>query len=103
MTVESASFISQLVTANPAASDNISEGDDHIRLVKSVLKSQFPNLATVAVSQSSAQMNKLGFEPGHIVMFASNTTPTTETISGKIGYCATEMLLVLLPTQHCTL
>ena len=27
-------------------------------------------------------MNKLGFEPGHIVMFGSNTTPTTETISG---------------------
>jgi hypothetical protein len=82
MTVESASFISQLVTANPAASDNISEGDDHIRLVKSVLKSQFPNLATTAVRQTSAQMNKLGFEPGHIVMFGSNTAPTTETISG---------------------
>ena len=50
MTVESASFISQLVTANPAASDNISEGDDHIRLVKSVLKSQFPNLATIGTT-----------------------------------------------------
>ena len=28
MTVESATYISQLVPANPASSDNISEGDD---------------------------------------------------------------------------
>jgi hypothetical protein len=82
MTVESATYISQLNTAYPAAGDNISEGDDHVRLVKSVLKSQFPNLATTAVSQTSAQMNKLGFETGSIIMFASGTTPTTETISG---------------------
>ncbi len=82
MTVESATYISQLNTSNPAASDNISEGDDHLRLIKSVLKAQFPGLATTAVTQTSTQMNKLGFEIGSIVMFASNTTPTTETISG---------------------
>ena len=82
MTVESANYISQFNTAYPAASDNISEGDDHLRLVKSVLKTQFPNLATTAVTQSSAQMNKLGFESGSIIMFDSNTSPTTETISG---------------------
>ena len=82
MTVESATFISQLSTSNPAAGDNISEGDDHIRLIKSVLQSQFPNLATTAVNPTSAQLNKLGFETGSVMMWASNTTPTTETISG---------------------
>ena len=82
MTVESATYISQLNPAFPAAGDNISEGDDHVRLIKSVLQSQFTGLATTAVTQTSAQMNKLGFEPGTIVMFASGTTPTTETISG---------------------
>ena len=82
MTVESASYISQLNTANPAASDNISEGDDHLRLIKSVLQTQFPSLATTAVTQSSAQMNKLGFETGAIMMFGSNSVPSTQTISG---------------------
>jgi hypothetical protein len=82
MTVETASYISQLNTSNPAASDNISEGDDHLRLIKSVLQTQFPNLATTAVTQTSAQMNKLGFEVGSIVMFGSGSTPTTATISG---------------------
>ena len=82
MTVESASYISQLTPANPGASDNISEGDDHLRLIKTVPQTQFPSLATTAVTQSSAQMNKLGFETGCVMMFASNSIPTTETISG---------------------
>ena len=82
MTVESASYISQLNTANPGASDNISEGDDHLRLIKTVLKTQFPNTGTAAVTQTSAQMNKLGFETGTVTMYASNSIPTTATISG---------------------
>ena len=82
MTVESASFISQLNTAYPAAGDNISEGDDQLRLIKSVLKTQFPNLSTTAVNPTAAQFNKHGFEVGSVLMYASNTIPTTQTISG---------------------
>ena len=82
MTVETASYISQFNTTLPTASDNISEGDDHLRLIKTVMKTQFPNLATTAVTQTSAQMNRLGFETGAVMMFASNSIPTTETISG---------------------
>jgi hypothetical protein len=82
MTVESADYISQLNTSNPAASDPLSEGDDHLRLVKAVLKTQFPNLATTAITQTAAQMNKLGFPVGSVIMYGSNTIPTTQTISG---------------------
>lgn len=82
MTVESASYISQLNTAYPASGDNISEGDDHLRLIKSVLQTQFPNLSTTAVNPTAAQMNKLGFQTGSVLMYASNTIPTTQTISG---------------------
>mgnify|MGYP003949849913 FL=1 len=82
MTVESASYINQLNSSNPSASDPLSEGDDHLRLVKSVLKTQFPNLGTTAVNQTSAQLNKLGFPVGSIIMYASNSIPTTQTISG---------------------
>ena len=82
MTVESATFISQLAPANPASSDNISEGDDHLRLIKSVLQTQFPNIGAEAINPTVSQFNKLGFEPGTIVMFASNTAPNTQTISG---------------------
>jgi hypothetical protein len=43
MTVESATYISGLVPAYPPGSDSISEGDDHLRLLKSVLQGTFPN------------------------------------------------------------
>jgi len=82
MTVESASFINQLSSSNPATGDPVSEGDSHLRLIKSVLKSQFPNLGATAASATAGQLNKLGFEPGSVMFYASNTIPTTQTISG---------------------
>jgi len=42
MALESASLISQLVSTNPVDDDDLEDGDDHIRMVKKVLKSQFP-------------------------------------------------------------
>tara|TARA_R110000822_G_scaffold108489_1_gene237979 strand:- start:264 stop:758 length:495 start_codon:yes stop_codon:yes gene_type:complete len=82
MTVESANFINQLSASNPASGDPISEGDSHLRLIKTVLKSQFPNLGATAASATAGQLNKLGFEPGSVMFYASNTIPTTQTISG---------------------
>jgi len=44
MALESASYISGLVSANPPGTDAISQGDDHIRLIKTVLKASLPNV-----------------------------------------------------------
>ena len=58
MALESASYISQLVAANPPGTDPISQGDDHIRMIKDVLKTQFSGLVgTTAVTASEAEMN----------------------------------------------
>lgn len=57
MPVESATFISQLNTANPTASDPKAEGDDQIRLVKSTLKNTFPNLTAAAVTPTTTELN----------------------------------------------
>lgn len=44
MGLESGSFISDLVASNPTGgSDYVSSGDDHLRLIKSVLQNTFPN------------------------------------------------------------
>ena len=43
MALESATYISGLVNTNPSGSDSISQGDDHLRLIKSVLKNTLPN------------------------------------------------------------
>lgn len=47
MSLESASYPSQLVATNPAFNDFKQEGDDHIRLIKNVLTITFANVAGV--------------------------------------------------------
>jgi len=60
MGVETATYISQLSATNPLGSDPISEGDQQIRLIKTVLKAQFSGLAgTTAVTADGAEMNLL--------------------------------------------
>lgn len=44
MPLESATYVDDLVSTNPLGTDDVSLGDDHIRLIKSVLKNTFPNL-----------------------------------------------------------
>ncbi len=60
MGLESATYISELDSANPTATDPISQGDDHLRLIKAVLKNQFSGLSgTTAVTADGAEMNLL--------------------------------------------
>lgn len=58
MGLESATFINGLVATNPAAGDARSEGDDHIRLLKSVLLATFPAI-NAAVNASDEEINYL--------------------------------------------
>lgn len=44
MALESATYINGLVATNPTSTDNVSDGDNHIRLIKSTIKATFPNL-----------------------------------------------------------
>lgn len=42
MGLESATYVNDLVATNPVVGDNVAEGDDHLRLIKSVLQATFP-------------------------------------------------------------
>ena len=61
--VETGTTISQLDNNWPLADDPINEGDDHIRLIKSVLKTQFPGSGgqgfTEAVLPTAKEINTL--------------------------------------------
>jgi hypothetical protein len=56
MALETATFINQLNPANPSPTDLIGQGDDHIRLLKSVLQETFPNI-TGAVTLDQDELN----------------------------------------------
>lgn len=73
MAIESATYLSDLNVANPPGSDPVGQADDHIRLLKSVLKTTFPNL-TGPVTSTQVQLN-LGVIPtGCILMWSGSTT-----------------------------
>lgn len=62
MAVESATYISQLVDTNPVVGDPVGEGDDHLRMIKEVLKTNFSGIngsGTTAVTSSAAELNVL--------------------------------------------
>lgn len=76
MALESASFISQLNASNPLSTDTVSQADDHLRLIKAVLKNTFPNLSS-PVTATAASLNApvpsgfIGMWSGSIVSIPS--------------------------------
>ena len=52
-------YLDDLVATNPAAGDDVSEGDDHIRGIKNVLKTTFPNIDG-AVTPTDTEINYVG-------------------------------------------
>lgn len=54
--LESATYISDLVTSNPAASDGMNNADDHMRMIKAAVKNTFPQI-TGAVTATHTDLN----------------------------------------------
>jgi hypothetical protein len=66
MGLETATYVGDLVGTNPTGGDNPRLGDDHLRLIKDVLKNSFPDLL-------SSAWDKL-YPVGSIYINATNTT-----------------------------
>jgi hypothetical protein len=79
MTIESATYISDLDDTYPAGTDQKKEGDNHIRLLKTVLRATFPNIAG-AMTLSHTQLNALAdalTAPSGTKMFFNQTSAPT--------------------------
>jgi microcystin-dependent protein len=59
MGLETATYIEDLVGSNPLGTDSKAQGDNHLRLIKNVLKNQFPSLGSTAVTATAAELNDL--------------------------------------------
>lgn len=86
MTVETATYISQLNPTLPSINDPKAEGDDHLRLTKSVLQNQFPSLGAAAVTVTAAELNSV---PGKAAK-AGDTYSGTHDMTGATVRVATQ-------------
>lgn len=75
MSVESATFISDLSPLNPVHTDGLNQADSHLRLLKSTLQTTLPNL-TGAMTATHVSLNAAGtaFEaPGYVQITPNGT------------------------------
>lgn len=56
MALESTTYINGLIATNPTSSDNVGDGDNHIRLLKSTILATMPNVAG-AITGTHTQLN----------------------------------------------
>lgn len=68
MSLESATYINDLVITNPLGSDPLADADGHLRLLKSALKSTFPNISG-PVTATQADLNS-PFPSGGIIIWS---------------------------------
>ena len=80
MGLETGSTISSFITSNPTSSDPVNQGDDHLRLIKSVLKAQFPGVAgngfATAITATEAELNYLSGVTSNIQAQINNFLPS---------------------------
>lgn len=102
MALESATYVNDLSTTNPTGADAKSQGDDHIRLIKSALKSSFPgftgSVLVGGVTGGSANTYTLsasspGYTAGQVVVFKVSTTNTGASTLNINGLGAKSILL----------
>ena len=58
MALETGTYIDSLNASNPAATDALSQADDHLRLIKSTVKATFPNVSG-AITSTHTELNLL--------------------------------------------
>lgn len=73
MALETATYIHQLVAANPLGSDPIAFADDHIRLIKAAILQTFPNIKGQVTATHESLNNAMPV--GGIIMWSGATVP----------------------------
>jgi hypothetical protein len=87
--LETATYISQLVPANPASADALATTQNHLNLIKSVLQTQFPNLGAAPVAATAADLTA-GIGGAVATLMANSVTlnpsgSALQTIAGPVA------------------
>ncbi len=85
MGLEVGNYISALVKTNPLSSDDVSEGDNHLQLIKKILKQNFP-----------VGTDNVGPDQAVQVLIAKSSAPTVDT--SATGHADRAMGLLWLDT-----
>ena len=82
MALESATYIDGLVTTNPTGTDSRSQGDDHLRLIKTSIKNSFTGI-TGAVTATHTELNLIDGVTARTTELNYNDIPTLGTVESS--------------------
>jgi len=82
MGLETTTSINGLVTTNPTGTDARSQGDDHLRLLKSTIRSTFPNVSG-AMTATHTELNLIDGYTGTTAELNYNDVPTLGTVEAS--------------------
>lgn len=110
MGLETATYINGLVNTNPTAGDPVSQGDDHLRLIKSTILSTFPNISG-AMTLTHTQLNQLdvkslassGYQKtpsGLIIQWGSGVFSDATSATFPIAFPTACLQLVIGPANY---
>ena len=109
MSLETATYVSQLVSSNPAATDPVGQGDDHLRLIKSTILATLPNWTAAALNSTQAQIDTACLNAGSVSPASGNFwslpvpwLPTAAPRRPRAGYFATALATRRPPTRRST-
>jgi len=103
MGLESATYVADLVATNPTGSDQKSQGDDHLRLLKTVLQAELPQSDGFASIVATANWTKGGsgylLKPHRNLVIGYLTATNTGTASGvpltlPVGFRPASQILI---------
>lgn len=83
MALETGTYIDDLVVTNPVSGDPKSQGDDHLRLLKSTIKTTFPNI-TGEVTPTQVEINRLDGITGPAAAKDGETFTGTNDFTGAV-------------------
>jgi hypothetical protein len=84
MALEAATWVNDLVPANPASTDAATQGDDHLRLIKAALKATFPDASQAFyfpnVLSKSANYSAVAADDNSLILVDATAGPVTITL-----------------------
>lgn len=100
MGLETGTYISDLNSSNPGGSDVASQGDDHIRLLKSTIKATFPNVSG-AVTATHTELNYIDGVTSNIqTQFDNHTTSIGQKLPLAGGTMTGDIILAGAPSNN---
>lgn len=86
MPAENAQYIKQLVKTKPTGGESISEGDDHLRAIKTAIIQSFPEISS-AVNSTPAELNAVGQTATDVAVLKQDVAALEMDAHGNAASC----------------